>query len=186
MVGEPGDDGRSSFLAARAGQPLKISVKAAALLEDAPHPHDILTRDLSSAPYWHVERARIEGTRQVRVELVVNGFAVDQKSIEADGRVEDIEFDFTPEQSSWIALRVFPAAHTNPIFVEIDGQPIRTSKRSAEWCLESVDRCWTSKSPIIREEEREAARIAYDHARNVYRAILQKAHDDLESPLGPP
>jgi hypothetical protein len=28
-------------------------------------------------PYWHIERARIGTTRKVRVELIVNGYAVD-------------------------------------------------------------------------------------------------------------
>ena len=76
-------------------------------------------------------------------------------------------------------MRVVPAAHTNPIFVELDGAPIRASKRSAQWCLDAVDRCWQSKSPQIREPERDAARAAYDHAKNMYRQILAEAHDDL-------
>ena len=54
----------------------------------------------------------------------MNGHAIDKKQIEADGRVKDVEFAYTPTRSCWIALRVFPAAHTNPIFVEVDGKPI--------------------------------------------------------------
>ena len=77
-------------------------------------------------------------------------------------------------------MRVFPAAHTNPIFVEVDGAPIRASKRSAEWCLAAVDQCWESKSPQIRESERAAARAAYDHARAAYRRILAEARADVE------
>jgi hypothetical protein len=77
-----------------------------------------------------------------------------------------------------VALRVVPAAHTNPVFVEVDGAPIRASKRSAEWCLAAVDRCWESKSPLIRPGELEAARASYDHAREVYRRILAESHED--------
>ena len=117
-------------------------------------------------------------TRQIPVELIVNGNAVDKKLIEADGQVKDVEFAYTPERSSWIALRVCPAAHTNPIFVEVDGKPIRASKRSAQWCLDAVDRCWKSKSPQIRENERQAAREAYDHAKSVYASIRTEAFDD--------
>ena len=84
--------------------------------------------------------------------------------------MHDVDFDYTPERSSWVALRIFPAAHTNPIFVEVDGSR-SASRRSAQWCLEAVDVCWESKSPAIRESEREAARAAYDHARQVYRQI---------------
>ena len=178
-VGEAGDGGRKSVLAVPSGQSLKIRCRGAGLLPEESSDKGIAARRLDEQPYWHIERARGGNTRQVPVELVVNGQTVDKRLVEADGRVEEVEFDFTPERSSWIALRVFPAAHTNPIFVEVDGAPIRASKRSAQWCLEAVDRCWESKSPAIRASEREAARAAYDHARASYRQILAEANDDL-------
>jgi hypothetical protein len=180
-VGGPGDGGRKSFLAAKRGQRLKIKCKAAGLLDDQPTQEDIAIAksDLGKKPYWHIERARVKGTRQVPVELIVNGQAVDKKLVEADGRVQDVEFEYQPDRSSWIAIRVFPAAHTNPIFVELDGAPIRASKRSAQWCLDAVDRCWKSKSPLIRKNELNSAQEAYDHARAAYRQILAEAHDDL-------
>ena len=177
-VGEPGDAGRASYLAVKAGEPLAIRCQAAGLLEEQPAGDAILKRKLDQQPYWHIERARVPGTRQIPVELVVNGEAVGRRLIEADGRIEDLEFQYTPERSSWVAIRVFPAAHTNPIFVEVDGAPIRASKRSAEWCLKAVDRCWESKAPQIRESEREAARAAYDQARAVYRRIRDEAFGD--------
>ena len=180
-VGEPGDGERCSFLATKAGQKLQIKCKAAGHLQKEPESSDILTRDLGEKPYWHIERARVKGTRQIPVELIVNGIAVEQRLIEADGHVEDIQFEFTPERSSWIAVRVFPAAHTNPIFVEVDGKPIRASKRSAQWCLDSVDLCWASKSPAIHKDELTAAKDAYDHARNVYRQIIAESYDDQNS-----
>jgi hypothetical protein len=121
----------------------------------------------------------VKGTRQIPVELIVNGEAVQRRLIEADGRIEALEFEYTPERSSWIAIRVFPSAHTNPIFVEVDGAPIRASKRSAEWCMKAVDRCWESKSPQIRPGERQAARAAYDEARAVYQRVRDAAFDDL-------
>jgi hypothetical protein len=89
-----------------------------------------------------------------------------------------VEFEYQPERSSWIAIRVFPAAHTNPIFAELDGAPIRASKRSARWCLNAVDRCWASKSPLIRQAELDAAKTAYDHARAAYRRILDESYDE--------
>jgi hypothetical protein len=121
----------------------------------------------------------VKDTRQVPVELIVNGYAVDKQLIEADGRIEDVEFEYQPERSSWIAIRVFPAAHTNPIFVALDGAPIRASKQSARWCLDAVERCWASKSPLIRNAELNDAKAAYDHARAIYRRILDESHDDL-------
>jgi hypothetical protein len=181
-VGETGDGGRKSFLAVKSGEALKVKCKAAGMLDSPGEPSRMAKRDLGEdwgeQPYWHIERARVKDTRQVPVELVVNGVAVDKRLIEADGRVEDVEFEFTPERSSWVALRVFPAAHTNPIFVEVDGKPIRASRRSAQWCLDAVDRCWESKSPLIAAGELDAARAAYDHARSVYRSVLAEAYDD--------
>ncbi len=85
------------------------------------------------------------------VELIVNGESVERREIEADGDINDVSFDFTPKQSSWVALRVFATAHTNPIFVEVDDKPIRASRKSAQWCLDAVDVCWNSKERGIRE-----------------------------------
>jgi hypothetical protein len=176
-VGEAGDKGRASYLAAKKGETLKIRCKAAGWLDKQPK-EGIASRELDEQPYWHIERARVAGTRQIPVELIVNGEAVDKQLIDADGSVHDLEFEYTPERSSWVAIRVFPAAHTNPVFVEVDGAPIRASKRSAQWCLDAVDRCWESKSPAIRESERAAAQAAYDHAREVYRQVLKESHGE--------
>ncbi|MBT7101283.1 hypothetical protein HN937_28150, partial [Candidatus Poribacteria bacterium] len=57
----------------------------------------------------------------------------------------------------------------------IDDKPIRASRRSAEWCLEAVDVCWESKVGNYFEEERAAARAAYDVATDTYRAILAES-----------
>jgi hypothetical protein len=64
--------------------------------------------------------------------------------------------------------------------VELDGKPIRASKRSAQWCLDAVERCWKSKSPQIREAEKQAASDAYEHAKTVYRQILGDAYNDIQ------
>ncbi|RIK85087.1 MAG: hypothetical protein DCC67_04350 [Planctomycetota bacterium] len=195
-VGEPGAGGRASVLAIGKGERLRATVKAAALLDAAAADRaapgefqeaeeaegltaaDVRHTPLDEKPYWHIERARIGDTRTVPVELVVNGVAVESKPISADGAVSELTFDYAPERSSWVALRIFPAAHTNPIFVEVDGAPIRASRRSAQWCLAAVARCWESKHQAIRESEREAAQAAYDHARETYRRIEQKSFDD--------
>jgi hypothetical protein len=179
-VGEPGDGGRPAVLATNRGQNIQIDCKAAALLPETPHaPGRDLSDDWAEQPYWHLERARVKRTRQVPVELVVNGLPVEKQLIEADGSVTELQFEYTPKRSSWIAIRILPAAHTNPIFVEVDGAPIRASRRSAQWCLDAVERCWTSKSPLIRESERSAARAAYDHAAATYRQILAESPNDL-------
>lgn len=167
-VGENGSE-----LPVEAGERATVSVKAAAYLDPIPDPaFDGLRYD--EKPYWHLERARIPGTREVPVELIVNGESVASRNLRADGTVYDLTFETEIEKSSWVALRILPSSHTNPIFVIADGKPIRASRKSAEWCLAAVNQCWTQKAPRIREEERAAARRAYDHAREVYRRILNE------------
>ena len=96
-------------------------------------------------PYWHLERSRIGTSRSVPVELIVNGLSVQRKEIEADGTLQAVEFDVSISQSSWLALRILPSSHTNPIMVLVDRAPVRASKKSAEWCRKAVDICCSKK-----------------------------------------
>ncbi|MBP86921.1 MAG: hypothetical protein CMJ64_09415 [Planctomycetaceae bacterium] len=178
-IGEKGADGRASVLAAKRDAGLKIRVKAAALLAEQPR-EEIRRLRLDQKPYWHVERSRIGNSRKVPVELIVNGETVAKQELTADGSVQDLEFDYKLERSGWVALRIFPSCHTNPVFVEVDGQPIRASKRSAQWCLDAVDVCWKQKEPRTRAEEKGTAAEAYEVARQAYRRILQESHDDTK------
>lgn len=178
-VGEKGTGGKASVLAAKKGEKLKITSQAAALLGETPN-EAIRGKSLSDKPYWHVERARVANSRKVPVELIVNGQSVATQEIEADGKLTDIEFDYTPERSSWVALRIFPAAHTNPVFVEVDGKPIRASKKSANWCADAVDVCWKAKVGRIRKDEQPAAEAAYKVARETYQKIAAESHDDTK------
>ena len=134
----------------------------------------IAASDPNSQPYWHVERARVGTSRKVGVELIVNGFSVDTTEILADGTLNQVRFAYPITRSSWVALRVYPSAHTNPIFIEIGGKPVREAK-SIAWCRKAVDQCWKAKEKNIRPAERPAAKIAYDRARAVYDALLQSA-----------
>src|SRR5207244_5777995 len=97
---------------------------------------------LTAKPYWDLERARIGATRKVPVEVVVNGQAVDRKEVMADGSEQEVAFDVSVPQSSWVCLRILPSSHTNPVFVLVDDRPVRVSKKSAEWCLKAIDNCW--------------------------------------------
>ncbi len=160
---------------------VKARARVAAYLDPEPSPEAraIRRRRLSEKPYWDLERARIGETRSVPLELIVNGIPVARKEIVADGKLQDVEFDVQLAKSSWIALRVLPSSHTNPVFVLIGNKPIRASKKSAEWwCLKSVDKCWVQKEAAIRPAEREEAKKAYDSAREAYRNILEEAAAD--------
>ena len=160
----------------RLAQPGQVRVRAlvAARLPEAPD-DTIRGKRGDEKPYWDLERARLDRTREVPVELVVNGSVVASRRIVADGSVQPVEFPLTVERSSWVTLRILPSSHTNPIFVVVADQPVRASAASAEWCLKSVDRLWSQKMPQIAAREREAAAAAFEHARGVYRQRLAES-----------
>ncbi len=151
-----------------------VTANVAALLESTPD-ETIRKTPYDQKPYWELERARIGATRNVPVELIVNGEAVARKEIAADGVERPIAFDTKIEQSSWVALRILPSSHTNPVFVMVDKKPIRASRKSAEWCLRAVDQCWSQKAPQIRLEERGEAQRAYEFARQAYRQRITES-----------
>ncbi len=153
---------------------LKARMKVAAMLPPLADPSFAGLR-YDEKPYWDVERARIPGARQVPVELIVNGKSVATKTVEADGQVREIEFDVPIERSSWVAARILYSSHTNPMFVVVDDKPIRASRQSGEWCLAAVNQCWSQKAARIRAADMDAAREAYDHAREVYRRLISES-----------
>jgi hypothetical protein len=150
---------------------VKVTLRAAARLEPTPV-GSIRQLPYDEKPYWDVERARIGETREVPVEIIVNGEPVASQRLVADGTIRPLTFDVTLDRSSWIAARILPSSHTNPVFAMVGGQPIRASRRSAQWCLDAVNQCWSQKSPQIRRSEIADARAAYDHAREVYKQRL--------------
>jgi hypothetical protein len=178
-VGQPGDEGASHLNLAEP-RTVAIHCEAAAFLSGKPTPEDDAIRKsrLDQKPYWHIERARQAATRDVIVEVIVNGKPLSTKRIVADGSVQKLQFDVPLRHSSWIAARIFPSCHTNPVFVEIGGKPIRASRKSAEWCSKAVDVCWESKKDRIRASEQEAAKAAYDEARVTYTEIGKQAVEE--------
>jgi hypothetical protein len=129
-------------------------------------------------PFWHVERARIGDSRTVKLEIVVNGYPVHSWTVPADGTVKELKVEVPIERSSWVALRILGTSHTNPVFVLVGGKPIRASRRSVEWCLKSVEQCWSQKERFIAPAEKQDALAAYDHARTVYRKLLSECDAD--------
>jgi hypothetical protein len=146
----------------------------AAMLGESP---DNAVRNLpvTAKPYWHVERARVGTTRRVPVELIVNGEVAARQEIDADGRLRPIKFRQRVDRSSWIALRILPSSHTNPVWTLVGGKPVRASRRSAEWCLKAVDQCWRQKVGLIRPSELAQAAQAYEYARQAYRQRLAES-----------
>jgi hypothetical protein len=158
--------------------PSKISAtaKVAALLPEKPTPNAPDRQGLRS---WSLAKARIGDTRNVKVEFIVNGKPVATQEFTADGNAKDVTFDnIQIDRSSWVAMRILPSSHTNPVFVVVADKPIRASKKSAQWCLDGVDQCWKSKERFYKQDEMDDAKAAYDHAREVYRKIV--AESDAE------
>jgi hypothetical protein len=116
----------------------------------------------------------IRGGRR-KVELIVNGQAVSSVEVPADGQMHEIELTAQVEHSSWIALRHFPQLHTNPVNVLIGNKPIRASRDSARWCIETIHLLWKNRHERIAEPERPAARAAYDRAIALYEQIAEES-----------
>src|SRR5262249_399329 len=107
-----------------------------------------------------------------------NGQPVAHQNVVADGQLRDVSFETKIERSSWVAVRILPSSHSNPVFVLVGGKPIRASKRSAEWCLKGVDQCWLQKEGTYKPAEMEDAKAAYAHAREAYQKILTECDVD--------
>ncbi|MFO0841522.1 MAG: CehA/McbA family metallohydrolase [Gemmataceae bacterium] len=174
-VGEKGSEVRLDT----AGD-VEIKANVAALLEEKPTPatEAVRKRPWHQKPYWDLERSRVGSGRKVPVEVVVNGKPVATKEIEADGKGHEVTFQVPVKASSWVALRILPSSHTNPVFVLVGDRPIRASKKSAQWCLDGIDACWKQKVKLIRQAERPAAQKAYDEARAAYRKVLAESAEE--------
>ena len=51
------------------------------------------------------------------VELIVNGESVETIELQADGHVEDLQFNYKPKRSCWVAVRIFPRVIDTPWIV---------------------------------------------------------------------
>ncbi len=68
--------------------------------------------------------------------------------------------------------------HTNPVNVLVGGKPIRASRRSAQWCIDSIEHLWAVRGRRIADDERMAASLAYDKALKIYRTIAEESPAD--------
>jgi hypothetical protein len=175
LLGEPGSDGHASVLALEKPGRVRVAFHVAAMLEEQQNAETERIRNarLDAKPYWHIERCRIGDSRMVPVELIVNGEVAERFEFEADGHIGSREVELDIAESSWVAVRILPSVHTNPIWVTVGDEPVRSNRRSAEWCLQAVDTCWEQKRGQIRESERAEAEAAYEQARAVYRDVLE-------------
>jgi len=103
------------------------------------------------------ESRRSRGKR--RVELVVNGHVAAAQEVPADDHPHDIAFSLRIDRSSWLAIRHFPQLHTNPVAVIVAGQPIRASRRSAQWCVGCIEQLWRVRGKTIKKRTGDAQRL---------------------------
>jgi hypothetical protein len=89
---------------------------------------------------------------------------VSSNSVPADGQLHELRWRVPVRRSSWVALRQFPQLHTNPVNVLLEDAPIHVSQASARWVAETIERLWEQRRERIAENERAAARQAYDEA----------------------
>lgn len=179
-LGWPGSKNKISQLNLEKPGKVQFQTSLSAMLKEKPdqHTNRIRNQRLDFKPYWHIERCRIGDTRNVKAELIVNGQSVETKEVLADGSIHDIDWTVEINESSWVAVRILPSMHTNPIFVEVGGKPIRASRKSAQWCRQAVDVCWKSKQNLIRGSEKVAAKKAYDEAAKIYDQIITESTQD--------
>jgi hypothetical protein len=114
------------------------------------------------------------------VEIVVNGKAAAGKEVVADGQAHDLDFEIQIDRSSWVALRHFPQLHTNPVNVLVGDKPIRASRTSALWCIETIEQLWRTRERAIAAVERDEARKTFDQAIEKFRRIASESSRDAE------
>ena len=128
-----------------------------------------------------------------KLEIVQGGEIVAVKENPDASRNLTLETTLNAEKSSWIAARAYSAeilpyqtswyvvrdgiplmAHTSPVYVEVDGQPTRSSEDAAffmGWIDESLD--WVKDTARIPDPEQRLEMIdLFESARKIYAAQL--------------
>ena len=119
--------------------------------------------------------ARLPESPEIEVELIANGLPIAVQKLRADGEQRTLKFaDPKFTRSSWVAARIFPSAHTNPIWVKVDDKPVCV-KSSVVWCLASLEQCWKEKKRTYAAAEKEQAETDYEHARQTFRKMLDES-----------
>jgi hypothetical protein len=87
--------------------------------------------------------------------------------------MQSVEFDIPIKESSWVALRILGASHTNPIWVLVDNKPVRVPE-SIKWDIAALEQCFEVKRQGWRPEDYPEAKAAYDYAYEVYAKRLRE------------
>jgi len=125
-----------------------------------------------------------------RAEILFNGEVIASIPFSGDRTQLSFERSFRPEESGWYHVRVngaegesFPMditwvqAATNPIWVEVDGAPVRSAE-SADYSLAWIDKLQSMAEawPHWRSQaEKDHVYAQFDEARAVYRRFKEEA-----------
>jgi hypothetical protein len=123
------------------------------------------------APLGTAVGGRLPTGKTRLVELIVNGQVAAKQEVPADDEPHGLAFEVPIERSSWVALRQFPQMHTNPVEVLVGDQPIRASRKSAEWCVAVIEQLWRVRRNAIAPNERAEAERTFQWAIERYRKI---------------
>lgn len=135
--------------------------------------------------------ARVRSITPIQtVLLIYNGEVLEEFSVTGDGNEFDLKKSYPVQESGWFHLRAegdpaerFPLdasyaqGFTNPIWVEVGGQPIR-SRAAAEYSIQWIDklRGMAEEWPGWRSErEQEHVYSQFDEAREIYQGFLSGA-----------
>ena len=118
-----------------------------------------------------------------RVELVVNGTVIQTLELEEDSRSARFEGEVSIEASGWLALRAHgpahpdivknPSAHTNPVYLQVEGHPNPLAAEDAAYFLKWIDRLegdLKTRDRIPNERLWKHVRGQLDGARDYYRS----------------
>jgi cysteine-rich repeat protein len=104
------------------------------------------------------------------VEVLVNGAVAGRVAMDAGRQAATL--GLTAQAGAWIVARS-PRAMTNPVYVLVDGRPIRASAEDACYLLRAVEH--VRGLPLDRGESAAAAFAAYDEAAEILRQRFLEA-----------
>jgi hypothetical protein len=117
-----------------------------------------------------------------RIELIVNGAIAktlkpENKKTATGGFESAFEEVVKVESGSWICVRCFEDrpdkrirfAHTSPVWIDVEGKPVRPRKPEIEYLLKRVEDQIKRSSGVLPKEALEE----YETARKVYRGLVE-------------
>jgi hypothetical protein len=113
-----------------------------------------------------------------RLEVLRNGEVVADHEPDGDRRTARLEADVPVDSSGWLAVRCrsvgnssFVRAHTSPVYLQVEGQPLRPNADTIAPLLSVLDLmlAWTQRD----------ARCANEHQREQLMEIFQTARQEL-------